>query len=122
MAELEQIVRRPAEAVGLTFQDGLVKRILDAVGDAPGNLPLLEFLLTELWKRRDRGQLTHEAYEAVGGVEGAIAERARLVFAELRAPEKQVAARRLFLSLVTPGEGREDTRARAAVPDDPLIQ
>jgi len=32
---------------------------------------------------------------------------------------QQEAARRLFLRLVTPGEGREDTRARSPIPDDP---
>ena len=34
-------------------------------------------------------------------------------------PAQQEAARRLFLRLVTPGEGQEDTRARSAIPDDP---
>ena len=32
---------------------------------------------------------------------------------------QQDAARRLFLRLVTPGEGQEDTRARSLIPDDP---
>ena len=34
-------------------------------------------------------------------------------------PEQQAAAKRLFVSLVTPGEGREDTRARITLPADP---
>jgi hypothetical protein len=33
-----------------------------------------------------------------------------------------VAAKRLFVSLVTPGEGREDTRARIDMPDDAAMQ
>ena len=33
--------------------------------------------------------------------------------------EDQQAARQLFLRLVTPGEGQEDTRARAAMPSEP---
>ena len=38
---------------------------------------------------------------------------------DLRQPHEaeQAAARRLFVSLVTPGEGREDTRARASYPE-----
>src|SRR5262249_14389532 len=36
--------------------------------------------------------------------------------------EDQQAARRLFLRLVTPGEGQEDTRARAAMPDEPTLR
>ena len=34
-------------------------------------------------------------------------------------PDDQQAARQLFLRLVTPGEGQEDTRARAAMPLEP---
>ena len=34
-------------------------------------------------------------------------------------PAQQDAARRLFLRLVTPGEGQDDTRARSLIPDDP---
>ena len=34
-------------------------------------------------------------------------------------PAQKDAARRLFLRLVTPGEGQADTRARSAIPDDP---
>ena len=38
---------------------------------------------------------------------------------EALSPEDQQAARQLFLRLVTPGEGQEDTRARAAMPLEP---
>ncbi|MFN3761904.1 MAG: trypsin-like peptidase domain-containing protein, partial [Anaerolineae bacterium] len=60
--ELERAVVRPAENQGVKFEDGLVARILDDVGDEPGNLPLLEFALTQLWERQERGRLTHRAY------------------------------------------------------------
>jgi hypothetical protein len=72
--ELERTVVEPARKVGLKFEPGLVERILlEDVGDAPGNLPLLEFALTELWNRRRGGMLTHQAYEDIGRVQGAIA-------------------------------------------------
>ncbi len=44
--ELEQAVVVPAQRVGLSFETGLVQRILDDIGDEPGHLPLLEFALT----------------------------------------------------------------------------
>jgi WD40 repeat protein len=119
LSELETIIRRPAEAVSLDFEDGLVARITSDVGAEPGNLPLLEYLLTELWRRRGHGLLTHEAYEGLGGVQGAIARRADEAYERL-APEQQRAARRLFLSLVRPEEGQRDTRTPAPFPDDPL--
>ena len=53
-----------------------------------------------------------------GGVLGAIQKTAERAYATLT-PTQQEAARRLFLRLVTPGEGQEDTRARSAIPDDP---
>jgi hypothetical protein len=37
------------------FEPGLVERILDDVGEKPGNLPLLEFTLTQLWDRQTDG-------------------------------------------------------------------
>jgi hypothetical protein len=53
--ELTLVIRKPAEKLQLNFEAGLVERILDAVGDEPGNLPLLEFVLTELWEKRRGG-------------------------------------------------------------------
>jgi WD40 repeat protein len=113
--ELERAVTEPAAKVGLGFEDGLVDRILEEVGSEPGNLPLLEFLLTELWARRERGLLTHGAYAAIGGVKGAIATRAEAEVERLT-PEQREALRRVMIRLVTPGEGQADTRARAQIP------
>ena len=86
-----------------------MERILDDVGDKPGNLPLLEFTLTLLWERQTDGWLTHEHYEAMGSVEGALAAYADQVYAELT-PEEQERARHALVQLVRPGEGTEDTR------------
>jgi WD40 repeat protein len=110
--ELSQVIEKPAEKLGVTFQDGLVKRILDDVEDEPGNLPLLEFALTELWKRRKGKQLTHAAYEEIGQVKGALARHADENYTKLSATEKEQ-VRRIFIQLVRPGEGTEDTRRLA---------
>jgi WD40 repeat protein len=53
----------------------------------PDSLPLLEFTLDELYKRkREDGMLTFAAYRELGGVEGALATRAGEVLASLPAP------------------------------------
>ena len=80
--ELRAAIEGPARRVGLEFEPGLVDRLLDDVGDEPGNLPLLEFALTELWERREGRRLTNAAYEALGRVAGAIGRRAEAVFDE----------------------------------------
>jgi WD40 repeat protein len=115
--ELRRAVTEPAAQVGLGFEDGLVDRILEDVGREPGTLPLLEFLLTELWAKRERGLLTHDAYTTIGGVRGAIATRAEAELEKLT-PEQREALRRVMIRLVTPGEGQADMRARAHVPPD----
>jgi hypothetical protein len=62
--------RKPAEKLQLRFEAGLVERILDAVGDEPGNLPLLEFVLTQLWEKRRGGLLLNESYDTMGKLKG----------------------------------------------------
>jgi WD40 repeat protein/DNA-binding SARP family transcriptional activator len=107
--ELGAAVERPAEVQGAAFEAGLVERILDDVGQEPGNLPLLEFALTLLWERQSYGWLTHAGYEQIGRVEGALARYADEVFGALDAGA-QAQARQVFVQLVRPGEGTEDTR------------
>jgi WD40 repeat protein/class 3 adenylate cyclase len=114
--ELQAAIEKPAELQGAAFESGLVARILDDIGEEPGNLPLLEFALTLLWDRMEGGWLTHTAYEAIGRVEGALAQYAEATYAGFRELEKDL-ARRIFLQLVQPGQGTEDTR-RVAVRSD----
>jgi WD40 repeat protein len=111
--ELQEVVERPARALGVAIEDGLTTRILDAVGEEPGNLPLLEFALTLLWNRQEAGQLTHAAYDAMGGVEEALAGYAEEAFRRLSDEEKD-RARSVFVQLVRPGEATLDTRRLAA--------
>jgi len=117
--DLRSAIETPAKKAGLSFSPPeLVDRILNDVGLEEGRLPLLQFALKETWEKRTGERLTAEAYIAVGGVTGAIEKTAQDAFDRLT-PARQDAARRLFLRLVTPGEGQEDTRARSLIPDDP---
>jgi hypothetical protein len=112
--ELSQVIAKPAaaEKLGVTFEVGLVERILDDVEDEPGNLPLLEFALTELWEQRQGKQLTHAAYQHIGKVQGALARHADQNYGKLSAAQKEQ-VRRIFIQLVQPGEGTQDTRRLA---------
>jgi WD40 repeat protein len=107
--ELAEVIEKPAEMLGVTFEEGLVKRILDDVDKKPGILPLLEFALTELWKRRSKKQLTHAAYGEIGEVQGALDIRATQEYAKF-SEANQERVRRIFIQLVRPGEGAEYTR------------
>jgi len=107
--EMCRAIEQPAIVQGAAFEGGLVERILDDVGEQPGYLPLLEFALTLLWERADSGWLTHSSYESTGEVKGALAQYADLIYSRLDKDEKEK-ARRVFLQVVRPGEGTQDTR------------
>ncbi|PTL85852.1 TIR domain-containing protein [Vitiosangium sp. GDMCC 1.1324] len=110
---LRDAIVRPAREVGAFLEKGLVGTILKDVSNEPGALPLLEHALYELWRARNGAWLTLSAYEATGGVAGALQRRAQSTYEEL-APEEQEIARGLFLRLTTLGDGAPDTRRRVS--------
>ncbi|MBF2065459.1 MAG: CHAT domain-containing protein [Calothrix sp. C42_A2020_038] len=118
--ELQAVVEKPAKLLGVTIEQGLVERILASISVEPGNLPLLEFALTQLWAKQQDAQLTRAAYKEIGGVEAALAGYADEAYNKLNFEEKE-RAQRIFIQLVHPGEGTEDTRriaTRAEVGDE----
>src|SRR5262249_17596515 len=98
----------------VSFESGVVETVLDAIENKPGSLPLLQFALREMWSRQQRKTITRKSYDEIGGVEGALAQRAETGFAGLTKGGADVvtekAFQRLFTRLVTLGEGQEDTR------------
>jgi len=114
--ELRETIEKPAERLGTEIEEGLTERILDAVRGEPGNLPFLEFALTELWEKQTDRTLTHAAYNAIGGVEHAVTLHADNEYEKL-SPREQVQAQRIFIQLVRPGEGTDDIRRVATRAD-----
>ncbi|PTL84826.1 TIR domain-containing protein [Vitiosangium sp. GDMCC 1.1324] len=108
---LRDAILRPAQAVGAFLERGLVSAILKDVSQEPGSLPLLEHALYELWRARSGAWLTLAAYEASGGVAGALQRRAQCCYEKLSPPRREI-AKRLFLRLTALGEGTPDTRRR----------
>ncbi|WP_328837907.1 hypothetical protein [Streptomyces europaeiscabiei] len=107
--ELREAVVKPAQEVGLLVERELTARIVEEVLDEPGGLPMLSHALLETWRRRKGRVLTLAAYQAAGGVRGAIAASAEEAYGQLTAPQAE-AARRLLLRMVEPGQGTPDTR------------
>ncbi|BCM72572.1 MULTISPECIES: NACHT and WD repeat domain-containing protein [Streptomyces] len=106
--ELREVIVRPATARGLTVERALTARLLDEVAGEPGGLPLLSHALLETWRRRSGRMLTLKAYEAAGGVRGAVAQTAEDLYGQLT-PAQAAAVRRILLRLIAPGEGTADT-------------
>ncbi|MFF8596979.1 trypsin-like peptidase domain-containing protein [Streptomyces sp. NPDC015220] len=104
--ELRAAVERPLDHTGVRYEPGLVERILGDLGSDPGRLPLLEFTLTKLWERQQRGVIGHAAYESLGRVNDALVTHAEQIWSGALTEEERLAARALLVQLVHPGDDR----------------
>ena len=113
LAEVTEMIRGPAEAAGLQFEQHPEHRvrlnsvIAEHAVRAPGILPLLSFTLEALYAedvgKHDGRILTFASYEALGGLEGAIATRADETLARLPAIAQEALPRVLrALATVSP--------------------
>lgn len=120
--ELAEMVREPARVAGLRYEErdgtGLDRRILDAARNNTESLPLVEFVLDELWKRYDArpaddGELRHADYEALGELTGALQRAAEQVFAKVGGDDaaRQSYFRNVMRQLVRIGEGENEGKA-----------
>lgn len=109
--ELTSAVTEPARAAGIGLDADLVFRVVDDARGRTGALPLLQYVMTELFERSDAGAITMADYEEAGGVAGALSRRAEDLFLGL--PDRaQQTARDLFLRLVTITEAGEVAKRR----------
>ncbi|MCA9708043.1 MAG: AAA family ATPase [Myxococcales bacterium] len=114
--QLRECIERPALKVGLRLQPGLAERLLDDVRAEPGALPLISYTLDLLWQSRSaQGELTAAAYEALGGVAGAIEKKANDVYDGLDEVGQRFARRLLVRLIGTSESGARDTRRRVKV-------
>ncbi len=119
ISEITQIIRMPAQAAGLRFdQDSTGASLDDVLRDEaardPSVLPLLEFALDELYRMADGARLLRfEDYTALGGVAGALARRAEEVFVSQSA-DVQAAFPAVFRELVAFNNASDDSPTSCA--------
>ncbi|MGI0492079.1 caspase family protein [Alkalinema pantanalense CENA528] len=110
--DYRRVITQPAEQVGLSVDPELIEVLLQELDRTTGDLPLLQFVLEELWHYRSDGQLTLQSYQQqIGGLRGVLETKAQAVYDAL-SPDEQACARWIFLNLTQVGENTEDTRRR----------
>jgi energy-coupling factor transporter ATP-binding protein EcfA2 len=109
---VREAIVKPAAAGRLTVERALTDRIIADVAQEPGALPLMSHALLELWRHRRSRTLTLDAYQGIGGIQGAVAHTAEELFARFDREEAEL-ARSMLLRLITPGEDAPDTRRPA---------
>ena len=88
---LYEMITKPAIRAGLEFDPGLPETILSDTGDEPGALALMAYTLDELYNScKISRRLTHESYEILGRVQGAIGERAEAAFQSLEFKSEEI--------------------------------
>ena len=103
--ELRSAIEQPAAQMQVRLEKDLTNLLVNEFQGQSGRLPLLEFTLTTLWAKQKDGLLTHQAYEAIGGVESALANHAEAVYAQLSAADR-LRAQQIFMQLVHLGESQ----------------
>src|SRR6185369_13647867 len=69
------VIDRALGAYGYSFEDSRLRDdVLAELGRTSEAMPLVQFALSELWKKRDAKQkrLTRAGLEAIGGIDGAL--------------------------------------------------
>jgi WD40 repeat protein len=122
-AEIAEMIRRPAEAGGVKFEQeprteiGLDAMLAEEAAREPGALPLLSFILDALYasdvKTSGNSTLTYASMRHLGGLKGAIAARAEAAFTSLPA-DVQAAFPKVLRAVVTVSRSGAEPTARAA--------
>ena len=115
-ADVREIIQGPARAAGLILEQrgerdlGL---LLEAAAQQPGSLPLLEFTLQSLFLQRgpDGKTLRLDVFDALGGLEGAIAREADKLVGGMPQP-LQDALPGLLLALIDVDDEKQTATAR----------
>ena len=113
-SRMPSVITGPAQRAGLVFQSGLVERMVE---DAQGGdaLPLLAYTLRQLCERAGPDvSISVAAYEASGGVLGALRAQADRLLGDLDRAGLGNAVLPALVKLVTVGDGDEPTRRRLA--------
>ena len=108
---LRRAITEPARLAGHPIDEATVGKLIDETIGHDGVLPLLQFVLSGIWRGMASGIEPAKTLQQLGGVGGALAADAERLYQALE-PAEQVIARNAFLAMVELGEGRSDTRRR----------
>ena len=114
---LRQAIEGPARAAGFRFApESMVDELVAAAKFGPGALPLVQFALSELWRKRNAATklIEGEALAAIGGVGGALARHADEAVQSLP-PAQRRAAEQILRRLVS-AQGTRARRTREELP------
>src|SRR5262249_5655533 len=81
---MQDMIVKPANCAGLKVSDNLARHIVNDTASESANLPLLAFVLNQLFEKRSDHELSEKVYKDLGSVSGAIAEHVKTVEEKMR--------------------------------------
>ena len=108
---LREVIEEPSKKLGVTFQNGLIEKIIDEISKEAGQLPLLEFALHQLWIHKKGRVISFESQKEIKSISKSISHYADEVYKKYIKIDSSI--KRIFINLVSIGRGTEDTKKRA---------
>jgi energy-coupling factor transporter ATP-binding protein EcfA2 len=102
--ELYAAIVEPARHAHFNIEPDLVSKLITELNKRPGTLPLMQFVLHQLYEQMRDRVITFETYLTIGEIEGALSNHATEKYKSLRLEQQQI-AERLFLSLIGSSAG-----------------
>lgn len=121
-----QILRSPARAAGVAFEEHVDKgrledRILQAALNDSDSLPLLQFCLERLYESGiEEGLLAHAEYERIGKLEGVLSQHAEEIYTQRLTADQRESFGAVMLSLASVGE-KDGQFVRRTMLQDELV-
>ena len=116
-----EIIVRPAWVRHVQISELLVQSLLDDVGPEPEQLPVLQHVLSQVWKDWENlgsvGAISVKNLENVGGFNKAMDRHAEDVYKGLRSPESQWVTKRLFQRITLQGISEKPIRRAQTLAD-----
>lgn len=81
---VRDMILKPAQKAGLTMSEDFANRLIHDTEAASANLPVLAFVLEQLFQKRTDHELSEKVYDELGGIAGAIATHVKAVEAKIR--------------------------------------
>ena len=113
-AHLQEMIEGPAKATGYYFVSGLVEQMLEEAKQEPGSLPLVAYVLNQLFELRVERSFSRKAYQVIGGITGALGKQAEKAFQGLDETTKE-AFDTVFAELIHVERDRPPTRKRCRI-------
>ena len=111
LADLHAAIQYPANLpdVRISFEPEVIEALVLAAREYPGQLPLLQFVLSQLVLHQDERTITMSAYRAIGNLRDSFESHAERVFQNFPTDEHRKTAQFLLMTMVHIGKTEQET-------------